>query len=748
MSGDGIAHEAVLEHLTRVLSSTPFRGANRSAVLLRYLVERSLDGSADRLKEYTVGAEALGRGPRFDPRIDPIVRAEASRLRSRLERYYAGEGRADAVVIELPKGTYVPRFYARTPVPTSPPPPEGESPPRQPPYDELSQREPSHHEPPYRGPSHGRPILWTALGVLTTLGAFALGARLARPSPSSEGQALVRLDVQLQSTGLVSSEVGTDVVLAPDGSRAVFVSRDSIGVAHLRTRRFDGSAPVDLPGTDGARGPFWSPDGRWVGFWAAGQLRKIAVDGGSPVVLCNATDLLGASWSDDGTIIAALDATSRLWRVSASGGTPAAVLDLTTEREAPRWPQLLPDGTHVIYTALTAFGADRATVEVASLSGGQPRVLVRGGTFGRYVAPGYLTYVNQGTLYAVRFDTRHLEVHGPPVPIVDDVAYSATFGYAQLSISRRGLAAYRRAPASGRLVVALLDSAGRRTPLVDTPGRYSWPALSPDGQHLALSVVESGVPGIAMFAAPSGHLARATWRVRGHNAAAWTRDGRFLVAGGAHGLVWMSAANGETRTLVNSPNISVPWSFAPDDRRLMFAAMSAATAFDLWTVDLEKTSSVLRAGSPTPLLRSPFFETYPTVSPDGRWLAYASNQSGTWEVYVRSLTDSGATAQVSRGGGRVPRWSRASARLYFGTDDQRIMVAPYTVSNGRFAAGVPRQWTPVRLADTGVLPSFDVGVDDRHIVALLPAARPAEAQAANHVTLMWNFADELRRRVR
>jgi serine/threonine-protein kinase len=586
------------------------------------------------------------------------------------------------------------------------------------------------------------------LGVLITLGAFAIGAWIARGSRSTEGQPLVRLDVQLQSTGLVGSEVGTDVVLAPDGSRVAFVSMDSTGVAHLRVRRFDGSAATDLPGTDGARGPFWSPDGRWVGFWAAGQLRKIAVDGGSPVVLCNATDLLGATWGDDGTIIAALDATSRLWRVSASGGTPVAAVDLTTESTAPRprWPQLLPGGKQVLYTALTASGVDRANIEAASLADGRRRVLIRGGTFGRYVPPGYLTYVNQGTLYAVRFDVRHLETRGAPVPIVGDVAYSATFGYAQLSISERGLVAYRRAPASGRMIVAMLDRDGRPMPLIETPGRYAWPALSPDRRHLALSVVESGVPGIVVFARSNEHPARAAWHVSGYEAATWTRDGRFLVAGSAHGLVWLSAAGGETRGLVDSPNISVPWSFAPGDRRLAFAAMDATTAFDLWTVSLEKTSGALRAGAPTPFLRSRFFETYPAISPDGGWLAYASNESGSWEVYVRSIADSSVKVQVSREGGRVPRWSRVSRRLYFGTDDQRIMVAPYSTPGGRFVAGVPRQWAPVRLADTGVLPNFDLGIDDQHIVALLPAARPDEAQTANHVTLMWNFADELRRR--
>lgn len=711
MSDNEIAREAVLEQLNRILSGSAFRGADRATALLRYLVGRVLDGSADRLKEYTVGTEALGRGPGFDPRIDPIVRAEASRLRSRLDRYYADEGVAADVLIELPKGTYAPRFHLRTRA----------------------------TEPRRRLP------LWAALALLATVGTFGSGWWFARHSVTPAAQPLTRLDVQLESSELVGSEVGTDVVLAPDGSRAVFVSMDSLGTTHLRVRRFDQPSSADLPETEGARGPFWSPDGRWIGFWAAGQLRKVAVGGGPPVVLCDAPDLLGASWGDDGGIVAALDATSRLWRVNAATGARVPVLDLKSESTAPRWPQLLPGATRMIYTALGKEGADRGNVEAVSLQDGRRHILVRGATFGRYVAPGYLVYVNQGAVYAVRFDPRRLVTHGAPVPIIDGVTYSPVFGYAQLSLSDNGIAAYQRAPASGRLIVVLLDSAGRSEPLLEKPGRYAWPALSPDGRSLALSVVESGVAHLVVYAKVAGSAPQQSWSVPGYDAATWTRDGKFLVARGREGLVWLDAAGGESRTLVKSADISVPWSLAPGDQILAFAAQRAPTAFDLWTVSLRKTGGTLVAGVPKPFLQSRSYETYPTISPDGRWLAYASNESGSWEVYVRAMTDSTARVRVSLSGGRVPRWSKSSRRIYFSTDDQRIMAASYTTPGGRFVAGTPRQWTPVRLANTGVLPNFDLGRDDRHIVALMPAGGSAEAEPANHITLMENFVEELRR---
>ena len=720
MNDNGVERDAVLSQLQRVLSGTPFRQAERSAELLRYLVERSLSGAGDRVKEYTIGIEVLGRSKDFDPRTDPIVRAEASRLRGRLERYYAGEGQSDTVVIELPKGAYVPRFYAR---PMTVP-------------DQADGRA-LHHE-----RSRRRPLLWAALATAAIVAAFAGGMWTARST--SVAPAPTRLDVQLQSGELIASDVGTSVVVAPDGSRAAFVSIDSLGATHLRVKRFDGSAPIDLPGTTGGRGPFWSPDSRWIGFWAAGQLRKVAVDGGSPVVLCSAPDLLGASWSDDGSIIAALDATSRLMRIDgSSGGTPVTILDLTVEKTAPRWPQVLPGGKHVLYTAIGAAGVDRAAIEVASLADGRHSVLVEGGTFGRYVAPQHLTFVNQGTLYAVRFDPARLTTRGTKVPILDDVAYSGTFGYAQFSVAETGIAVYQRAVSSGQMVVSLVDSAGRKTPLLDTPGQYGWPALSPDGQRLALVVVESGMRGLSVFTSLH-ERPRLAWNAPGLEGGVWTSDGRHIVARGSGGLVEVPALGGEPRMLIESPNILVPWTFAPDDRRLAYAVMDPVTVFDLWTAPIEKRGDTLRSGTPTPLLRTRYFETYPAISPDGRWLAYWTNESGSGELYVRSLADTSAKLPIAMGG-RVPRWSRTGRRLFFSTPNQRVMVVDYSVADQRFVPSTPRQWAPIELADTGVLPNYDLAGDDRHIIALLPA-RPDAEQAGTHVTLIGGLPEELRRK--
>lgn len=741
MSGFDGDRDAVLAQLERVLASATFRQAERSAGLLRYLVERGLRDSGDRVKEYTVGVEALGRAKGFDPRTDPIVRAEVSRLRGRLERYYSGEGVADPLIIELPKGTYAPRFLARDseePAPIAAD--ERAAAPAMPPVPAVPAVPAVSVA---LAPSRRR--LGFALGGVTLLAAAFLSGRWSATPPAAPPEPPTRVDIRLQVDERIASEVGTSVVIAPDGGAAVFVSLDSIGTPHLRFRRFDGSPPVDLPGTSGGRSPFWSPDGRWIGFWSGGQLLKLAVDGGEPVVLCSAPTLSGASWGENGTIIVALDATSRLFRVDANeGGTPTPVVDLSPDRAAPAWPQLLPGGTHVLYTALTPNGLDQARVEIAALADGSRREVVKGATFGRFVAPGHLTYINQGTLYALRFDPVRGVTSGAPVPILDDLAYSATFGYGEISFTRSGDALYRRSVASGPAIVARIDSAGAQVNIVGTPGRYGWPALSPDGRRLALETLSSGVSALTILTDLDARP-RVEWSKPAHNAPLWTGDGRFLLARASEGIVSLSAAGGDPRTVIAIRSVAVPWSFGPAERELAYAVVDSATAFDLWMAPLERSGDVIRAGPPRPLVRTPFFETYPAISPDGRWLAYVTYADGPPEIVVRSRADSSVRVSVARGG-RVPRWSRSGRRLHFVTNDRRLMSVTYRVEAGRFVPDRPRQWTPLRLADTGVLPNYNVGVDDASVIALLPQEQP-DGQAANHVTLLRRFPEELRRRV-
>ena len=735
-----VTRESVLEQLDRVLGSAAFRGAERSTALLRYVVGRALEGDADRLKEYTLGVEALGRGEGFDPRTDPIVRAEASRLRTRLERYYGSEGRHDPIDIVLAKGSYVPQFLPRTEQATTDP-SEGAA------RDGALASAPRAGVGMRAGDSRAgipRTLAWLA-AMTTVLGVFAIGLWLGGRRASSVSQPFQQFDLDLASDGALGSEVGNDIAISRDGTRIAFVSVGRDGLPRLYTRLLSDAAATQLPGTESVRGPFFSPDGRWIGFWSAGKLKKIAVDGGSPVTLCDATDLLGASWSEDGSIIATLNSTGSLWRVSAAGGTPARIVDLSAEGISPRWAQVLPGGTHVLFTAVRGPASDRANLEVLSLRDGSRKVVVRGGTFGRVLAPGILAYINQGALYAQPFDVRRLETTGPAAPVLDGIAYSPTFGYAQVDISATGTAIYRKALGGGRFVAAWLDSTGATTPLVDVPGRYMAPALSPDGRRLAMTVMDGGLLTLSFWDLAAERAMRSTTGPPVQSIAVWAPGGRRILLADDRGILWASDSGGASSTFVSTGGVTVPWSFSSDGRHVAFHQMDPRTAFDVWTVPVEPESGDLRAGTPVPFLRTPAFEVYPSFSPDGRWLVYASNESGTWEVYARHFPDDGAKVQVSKGGGRVPRWSHSGRELFYATDDQRLMVVRYDARTASFGS-TPRQWSAVRLADTGVMPNFDLAPSDGRVLALLPAAPPS-ALRENHATVLLGFFDEVQRRI-
>jgi serine/threonine-protein kinase len=720
MDEQSIDREAVVTQLERLLSSAVFRRAERSTALLRYLVEQTLDGRADRLKEYTLGVEGLGRGEGFDPRADPVVRAEASRLRARLDQYYQSSGQSDPIRITLDKGSYVPQFVPRTSSTIA----EPETPAQ------------SRIAPLFQSPV----IAWTcaALAAVTAIVAWAsVGSTRQEPQPPAQ------FEVELKSDGELASDVGTTVVLSADGTRVVFVSRSADGRTHLNMRRLDRPEVIRLPGTDGARAPFLSFDGRWVGFWADGKLKKVALDGGTSVVLCEATDLLGASWGEDDTIIAALGAPGQLSRIPGAGGEPGVAIDLAAESAAVRWPQVLPRDRAVIYTALTGTGADRANIEVQSIGGGNRKVLVQGATFGRYLHNGYLSYVNQGTLYAVRFDPSTLTVQGPPIPLVDDVAYSPLFGYAQLDVSRTGMVVYRRGAESQRSVINRIDRAGKVTSLVPAPGLFGWMRLSPDGQRLAVTSLESGIATISVYDLETSDLSRVTSRPGEYTGLTWLPGG-FLAFGGATGLgVVRPGTPGDPLPLMAARIAQTPWSVAPDGQRLAYYERSPETGFDLWTVPIRQSADGISVGQPERFLAAKSFEVYPAFSPDGRWIAYASNESGSWEIYVRRFPDDGIKVRVSASGGVVPRWSPNGRELLYRTTGQQVMALPYQIVDGSFRAGTPRQWSPHTLADTGVFPNFDVGPGGEEIVALLPAANP---QSANHVTVLLNFGEVIRRR--
>jgi len=579
---------------------------------------------------------------------------------------------------------------------------------------------------------------WAVAAALALIAVVALWGWWRATQPVE--RALVRLDVDLGPDVSVGSQAGTDAILSPDGTRIVYVSQ-----ARLFTRRLDQPNATELAGTQGAWGPFFSPDGQWVAFFAGATLKKISVEGGSAITLCDAPLGLGGSWGEDGNILAALSAAVGLSRIPSAGGTPTPVTDLQSGEVAHRWPQILPGGKAVLFTALTGGVVDADNIEVMSLADHRNKTLVRGGTFGRYLPSGHLVYVNRGTLFAVPFDVNRLEIHGTPAPVLDQVGYNATFGSAQLDFSQTGTLIYHSGGAgSGLSIVAWLDGAGKVQPLLAKPGTYGRPSLSPDGQRLAL---ELGTD-MWVYDWQRDTMTRLTFTGNA-NAPLWSPDGRYIAfrALGEGLYVIRSDGSGKPEPLTQSKNSQFPWSFTPDGKRLAFIESSTG-AFHLSTVPLESDNAGLRAGKPEVFLQTQADERAPSFSPDGRWMAYSSDESGTFQVYVRAFPDKGGKWQISNGSGVYPMWSRNGHELFFETLDNHIMVAAYTEKGDSFVADKPGAWSEKPIGGiVNTIKNFDLAPDGKRIVAIMPVETAEAQKAQNQVIFLENFIDEVRRRV-
>jgi WD40 repeat protein/predicted Ser/Thr protein kinase len=545
------------------------------------------------------------------------------------------------------------------------------------------------------GPAILSPTGWAVAAALA-LALIVVSALFWRATRMAD-RPLVRLDVDLGPDVSLGSFAGPDVIISPGGARLVYVSHN-----RLFTRRLDQPQAAELPGTEGATGPFFSPDGEWVAFFGGGKLKKVSVAGGAAIALCKAPLGTGGSWGEDGTIVVALGQVGGLSRIPVEGGAPAPLTELDRERGdlTHRWPQILPGGKAVLFTAhnRNVGGFDDASIEVVSLGNRRTKTLLRGGLFGRYLPSGHLLYINRGTLFAVPFELNSLEVRGAPMPILNQVAYSVTTGAAKFDASLTGTLVYGSGEAGGggSVSVRWLESDGKTRPLMPKPGAYGRPSLSPDGRRLAMEVFDGSGQDIWIYDLERDTMTRMTFDGRVNQGPTWSPDGRYIVFGDQQGLSWTRADG---------------------------------------------------AGKPEVLLQTPFDERYPSFSPDGKWLAYASTESGSFQVYIRAFPDKGGKWQISSAGGSYPMWSRSGRELFFESLDNRIMVAGYTAQGDSFVADKPRLWSEKALANlVNSSKNVDLAPDGRRIVAVMPAEGPNAEQSRNHVVFLENFFDELRRR--
>jgi Tol biopolymer transport system component len=597
-------------------------------------------------------------------------------------------------------------------------------------------------------------LAWpVAAGVLALIViALGIGFVLRAPKP----QLPMHLSAEIGVDASLFTGFGSSVILSPDGKRLALVASGTDQKQRIYVRSLDQLQATVLSGTENASDPFFSPDGQWLGFFGDGKLKKISVQGGEAVTLGDASNDRGGSWGEDGTIVFAPNTRVALSKVSSAGGTsqPLTTFDKQAGEVTQRWPQVLPGGKAVLFTSSThGYNYDDAEIVVYSMTSGQRKTLLRGGFYARFLASGYLVYMHGGTLFAVPFDLKRLEVTGQPVPILEGVVTN-TNGGAQFSFSETGSLVYVPGRATGQNVsIYWMDHEGKFTPLRETPGNYYNPTFSPDGKRLALEIFDGKRSDIWVYEWERDALTRLTFAGEANTVPVWTPDGQRIVYSsldkrGVPNLWWIRADGaGDAQRFTESKGSQFAGSWRPDGKVLAFRQFSLDTGSDIMTIPVEGDEKAgWKPGEPKPFVNSTFDERSPAFSPDGRWLAYMSNESAGYEVYVRPFPGPGGKWQISTGGGVIPKWSRNGKELFFRTADDKIMVATYTAFGDSFHADKPQLWSPGQFTDLGINSNFDVHPDGKRF-AVLKASGTDQAAAVNKVNFVFNFFDEIGRKV-
>jgi serine/threonine-protein kinase len=595
-------------------------------------------------------------------------------------------------------------------------------------------------------PAAGSRTSRIAAGVLAITTALALWApwrsaeiSIERPSP--------RLDLDLGTDVSLAGDTGPAVALSPDGTRIVFASQDQSGVSRLFHRRLDQPRAVFISGTEGAAQPFFSPDGQWVGFFAEGKLKKTRIDGGEPVSLCDAPSGRGASWGEDGNIIAALSTDVGLSQVPSGGGNAVRVTELGPGEVCHRWPFVLPGGKFVLFTVSRQINNfDEAGVALLSLRDHSRKVLLEhAGMYPRYLPSGHLVFVTKGSLVAALFDEKRLRVTGAATRL-EEVAADIPRGFAHVDFSTAGICALRTRGGQGFSTPQWLDGAGKTEPLGLEAARYHYLRLSPDGSRLAYVSTQRSNSDLFIYDWRRSIKTRLT-NGRVILGPVWSPDGRFVVFAGAGGMfAAQTDGGGMLAQLTRSDHQQVPDAFSPDGRRLVFTEVTAEAKRQIRILPVYSDGGPMRAGEPQPVFEASSRPEDPSFSPDGRWLVYSNAEGGAYQIYVRAFPDTGRQVQISNAGGILPLWSPNGHELFYRTEDNRIMVANYTVKADAFVPDRPRLWYGKRIANIGNNWNLDLAPDGKRFVVLMPAEAPEARESQSHVTLVMNYFDEVRRR--
>jgi eukaryotic-like serine/threonine-protein kinase len=595
------------------------------------------------------------------------------------------------------------------------------------------QTETPHRSTADRGPARFRErIAWVSALVLLSGVAATLAFLAFRPAPPAPE---MRLEITTPWVGFDNLDAAS-LALSPNAELLAFVAAAE-GLPRLWVRYLNSTTARPIAGTSGATLPFWSPDSRSIGFFADGKLKRVEIASGSVQTLANAPVGRGGSWSRDGVILFTPTNSGLIQRVSATGGEAANVTGKEPQQLSHVFPQFLPDSRHFLFYVQGT--AEARGVYVAQLDGGPPIRLLDADAAAIYVPPGRLLFVRQGSLFAQDFDAGRLELSGGPFSVADQVAVSGG-GSAAFSASAAGHVAYRAGLPGGLRQLVWVDRSGRELERIGEPigGVAVNPAISPDGRRVVLQRTIDGNIDIWQLELGRGTLSRLVSNPALDVNPIWSSDGRWIAFGsnrmGTVDLYRKSATgSGNEELILKSPHTKSVTDWSLDGQWLLYRDADPHTGFDVWALPMAGEQK------PLPLVLTSFDERDAQFSPDGKWIAYGSNESGRFEIYVQPFPGPGTKWPISTNGGAQARWRRDGKELFYVTLDGRLAAVPINLdpNTQTVGAGEPTFLFTARIGSA--VPTIDrheymVSADGKRFLL-----NTLTGESSSPVTIVLNF---------
>ncbi|MBI4465798.1 MAG: PD40 domain-containing protein, partial [Acidobacteria bacterium] len=526
----------------------------------------------------------------------------------------------------------------------------------------------------------------------------------------------------------------TPLAISPDGKQVAFGAYGG-ALPQVWVRRLDALDAKPLPGTEGVTttGPIsWSPDSRSVGFVAVGKLKKVEIAGGPAQILAEATGAFGGStWNAEGTIIFSRGSNG-LFRIPASGGEPTQItqVDFSRGEYEHRYPYFLPDGKHFLYM-ISSSQPEVQGIYLASLDSKETTRLLNVASQFQYVPSGYLLYIRSGTLVAQAFNTERFQLSGDPFPVVESVGFNLFNGFAAFSVSDTGVLVYRGG-FLGETQLTWFDRSGRQSGVAGPAGEYLNPRLSPDGRQIAVEGVTQGNRDIWLLEIERGIASRFTYDLGWDYEPLWSPDSKrilFASLRGGFGLYEKQASGSGNEELVFKSGPMAPFDWSADGDYVVYNAPVGAVDLNVLSLFGDPRQAGAEGRKSAVYLETPFQETHAQISPDGRWLAYVSNESGRDETYIQSFPKAGAKRQVSTNGGVQPRWRRDGKELFYIALDSKLMAVAVRGGESLEFGAPAALFTATTLGGVGRAPMFrqqyDVTADGQRFLLNVPVSGAA-----------------------